>query len=86
MECGYEDAGATTKGYTATVLTLFLFALRLGREMGKISECQFVNDKERLKKVIENMDRILETCEDWCQETVEKLKRSRDMVIITANT
>lgn len=86
VECGYEDAGATTKGYTATVLTLFLFALRLGREMGKISECQFVNDKERLKKVIENMDRILETCEDWCQETVEKLKRSRDMVIITANT
>lgn len=32
------------------------------------------------------MDRILETCEDWCQETAEKLKRSRDMVIITANT
>lgn len=86
VECGYEDAGATTKGYTATVLTLFLFVLQLGRAAGKISDCQFVSYKERLKKIIENMDRVLKTCENWCQETAEKLKRSRDMVIITANT
>ena len=31
VECGYEDAGSTTKGYTATVLTLYLFLLEVAK-------------------------------------------------------
>lgn len=33
IECGYEDAGATTKGFTATVLTLMIWLLILPKAL-----------------------------------------------------
>ena len=38
IECGYEDAGATTKGFTATVLTLMIWIIDTAESIGRITE------------------------------------------------
>lgn len=37
IECGYEDAGATTKGFTATVLTLMIWIIDTAESIGRIN-------------------------------------------------
>ena len=75
IECGYEDAGSTTKGYTATVLTLYLFLL----EFVKHTESTWVQEdgeieqyEERLQKVILNLPNIIPSCETWAGEQAER--------------
>lgn len=85
VECGYEDAGATTKGYTATVLTLILFFIMLGEQSGRITKTQRDNYINRLSAVVENMSRVLEESRMWCENTAYKLRRSSDLVVITCS-
>lgn len=86
VECGYEDAGATTKGYTATVLTLILFFIMLAELSGKITETQKDDYIKRLRMVTENMPKVLEESRDWCKRTAFKLKGSRDLMLITGSS
>lgn len=82
VECGYEDAGATTKGYTATVFTLFLFGLLLARQQGKLSQQEYSQYQQRLKKVIFNMKYVLERSGDWASGTAEKLKGAEELLLL----
>ena len=86
VECGYEDAGATTKGYTATVLTLMLFFIMYAQESGRITETQAEDYIRRLGAVTENMPEVLEESRDWCERTADKLKESRDLMLITGSS
>lgn len=85
IECGYEDAGATTKGYIATVLTLMLFVIMLAKISGKITDLEAEMYRKRLGKVIQNMQQVLEKSEIWCRKTAEKLKNSSDLILISGN-
>ncbi|MDL2295424.1 SIS domain-containing protein, partial [Lachnospiraceae bacterium OttesenSCG-928-E19] len=60
VECGYEDAGATTKGFTATVMTLMLFFITLGIDMNRISVEEAKLYRERLEDVVNNTSIVLE--------------------------
>lgn len=86
VECGYEDAGATTKGYTATVLTLILFFIMFAEQRGKITETRQEDYMNRLAAVTENMSLILEESRVWCESTAYKLKRSRNLMLIAGNS
>lgn len=86
IECDYEDAGSTTKGYTATVLTLYLFLL----EFVKHTESAWVQEdgeieqyEERLQKLILNLPNIIPSCETWAGEQAERLKSCTDLIILT---
>jgi len=82
VECGYEDAGATTKGYTATVLTLILFGLHLAVNTGKLQPEEYREYQQRIRNVITNMPAVLDQSADWCKETAEQLKKTRELIII----
>lgn len=86
VECGYEDAGATTKGYTATVLTLILFFIMLAELSGKITETRKDDYIKRLRTVIENMPGVIEESRSWCERTAHKLKESRDLMLIAGSS
>lgn len=86
VECGYEDAGATTKGYTATVLTLFLFFIMAAEKTGRITGMQKAEYISRLRRVTGNMPGILEESFGWCKRTADKLVNSRDLMLITGSS
>lgn len=83
IECGLEDAGATTKGYTATVLTLMLFGLGLAERRGKISKEESLRYQERMAAVVRNMDFILATRRNFCEQTAKMLKDSKDLILLS---
>lgn len=85
IECGYEDAGATTKGFSAAVLTLWLFILSTAERMKKISRSEARRYRERIHAVIQNMQPVMESSRPWCERTADKLKDSRDMMIISSS-
>ncbi len=86
VECGYEDAGATTKGYTATVLTLLLFILTVARVSGKISDAEADAYRERLANVIEHMRIVLSDSLPWCEQMADKLGKCKNLVLIAGNS
>lgn len=86
VECGYEDAGATTKGYTATVLTLMLFFLMTAEITGQISERDADAYRKRLRKVIRNMKSVLTDSRFWCEQTAKELKTSTDLIVISGGS
>lgn len=85
IECGYEDAGATTKGFTATVLTLMIWIIDLAENIGKITKKEADNYEKRIKVIIKNMRNILQVSKPWCAEVSEKLKDNEDMILISGN-
>lgn len=85
IECGYEDAGATTKGFTATVLTLMIWIIDTAESIGRITEKETENYKRRIDVVIKNMKNILQISKLWCSEISEKLKDNEDMILISGN-
>ena len=83
IECGYEDAGATTKGYTATVVTLLLLICAVAQSHGKISQEEAAGYKSRIEAVVNNMSVVLDDSQLWCERTAEKLKECRDLMILS---
>ncbi len=82
VECGYEDAGATTKGYSATVLTLILFGIELAKTQGILSDSGEKEYQNRVKRILENMPVVLERSVSWSQETAEQLKESKNLIVL----
>lgn len=85
VECGYEDAGATTKGYTATILTLLLFVIMAAENMKKITEQEADTYRNRIRAVIRNMEQVLKDSRRWCERAAEKLKSSSDLILIAGS-
>lgn len=86
IECGYEDAGATTKGYTATVVTLLLLICAVAQSHGKISQEEAAGYKSRIEAVVNNMSVVLDDSQLWCERTAEKLKECRDLMILSGGS
>ncbi len=86
VECGVEDAGATTKGYTATVFTLMLFELGLAEELGKLSVEESLCYLGRMAAVVRNMEAVLEAGRDFSERTAKILRDSKDLILISGET
>ncbi|WP_342759095.1 SIS domain-containing protein [Kineothrix sedimenti] len=82
VECGYEDAGATTKGYTATVLTLILFGIGLAGVQGILSDSKEKEYQGRVKRVIDHMPAVLEKSVNWSQKAAESLKDCKNLIVL----
>lgn len=81
IECGIEDAGATTKGYTATAFTLMLLGLEAAKQTGTICPERYDQYLGRLLHTIEGMQRVLQASEAWYQRNRGGLLRCSQMVV-----
>jgi len=81
IECGIEDAGATTKGYTATAFTLILLGLETAARQKKLPQDEYDALLERLKATIDGMANVLSAAEEWYRRNRESLLSCQQMVV-----
>ena len=82
VECGYEDAGATTKGYTATVFTLMVFGIELAFEKERITDKAYRQYEKTILNMIENMPNVISRAENWYGNIQEELQRCSNLIIL----
>lgn len=66
MGCGNEDSNAKTKGYSATILNLILFALKLGLKKKVLSMEEYKSEIMELKEQVNQISYVREKVEKWC--------------------
>lgn len=80
IECGEEDAGATTKGFTATAYTLLMLCMELaGKELS--AEEQIL--KEKLYLIPQEAKRVLEAQKEQINAVVDQLSSFEQLTIIS---
>ncbi|MDP4109171.1 MAG: SIS domain-containing protein [Bacillota bacterium] len=75
IDCGREYMGPKTKGYTATVLTLYMMSLEAARAIGNISEKEYADYKKRVAAVINNLDVVIKNTLTWFDDNKEDLSK-----------
>ncbi|MCI8475237.1 MAG: SIS domain-containing protein [Oscillospiraceae bacterium] len=65
IDCDREFMGPKTKGYTCTVLTLYIMALEAAKAAGKLDEAQYAAVKARMRKTVDNLDNVITAAEKW---------------------
>jgi glucoselysine-6-phosphate deglycase len=78
---GVENAGATTKSYTAMVLVLELLGLEAAYAGNKISHAEYNDYIERVTRVIDNSSAIIQSAEAWYEHNKEDLLRAKSYLI-----
>lgn len=73
LDCGLEDMGPKTKGYTCTVLTLYMMALEAAKAAGSITAEEYADYKARAQKTISNLDVVIERTNAWFEANKEDL-------------
>lgn len=68
LQVNEEDSNAKTKGFSATLLILILFALELAYTKGNISLDQKNALLLEVEKEISNLDQIIENTISWCEK------------------
>ena len=75
-----EEYGYRTVGFSATLLTLQMIALRIALEAGKISEEEFTAYIEDGLKSAENIPQVIEDGLVWFEKNKEDLKSLRSLM------
>lgn len=75
IDCGREFVGPKTKGYTCTVLTLYLMALEAARTCGNIDSVVYEDNKKRLHTVLSNINQVIEKTKVWFEKNKEDFKK-----------
>lgn len=83
IECGIEDAGATTKGFTATALSLMLLGIRYAFVREELKGDSLRELDQCLRKCIMLMDTIPELMENYYAVAREVLQNIQDLFIIS---
>ena len=82
MNCGKEEYGMRTIGYTISVLDLMLLAVRIGKIRGNISEEEVQAFTADVAKVPASHAGIISQAEQWFRENKRRMMRS-DCIIFT---
>ncbi len=86
LNCGKEEYGQRTIGYTASVLNHMLLALRLGLAKGTISRQQYEAYQADVAKVPDSHRVITEQTKVWYKQNQRQLMRSRCIVFTGAGS
>ncbi|NBJ93105.1 SIS domain-containing protein [Parablautia muri] len=73
VPCGEETVGPKTKGYTITLLTLYLMALEEGKRSGEISGQAYEEYVEGLTQASEYLSENIVRTRQWVQENMEMM-------------
>ncbi|GIO19583.1 phosphosugar isomerase [Oceanobacillus oncorhynchi subsp. incaldanensis] len=77
-----EKAGAKTKGYVASILTLMLFSLEFSEYNQLLSDEKYINYLARMKKTFEKLDEIVHASEEWVYQIKDELTNAREIMVI----
>ncbi|WP_410720333.1 SIS domain-containing protein [Brevibacillus sp. SIMBA_076] len=78
---GDEEAGATTKGYTATVLAFYLAALETARHLNLLKEEEYRSCYNSLTTTIESIPRAIKKADEWYEKNREELLQAKTLIV-----
>lgn len=82
IPCGEETVGPKTKGYTTTVLQLYLFALEAAVECGIRSESYHDDVIGDLKRMVVAMDSNVEASDEWVTRNSGRLQVMKTAYVV----
>ncbi len=85
IDCGPENVGPKTKGYTSTVLTLYLIALETAVVEGKVSPKIYKHYLQTLETAIKNIVQNIRASGVWLNSNINSLIRMEKCFVVTPN-
>lgn len=82
IPCGEETVGPKTKGYTATILILYLMALEAAEKTGSVTAAVYGEYMETLERVSLQYGENIERCRRWMEQNEEGLKTLKEIYLI----
>ena len=82
LEMGIETVGFVTKGYTATVLQLFLLGLSIGQNKKKLSEKQVTEFQNQLEDAMTQIPQIIEKSKAFFEKNQSIFKLGNRFIAI----
>lgn len=77
-----ELIGPRTRGYTATVLTLYLMALEAGLACGAIEEAEYDKAIAAYNETVDNGGQYFKACQDFYDLNLENLSKARKFIFV----
>lgn len=74
LDCGREFVGPKTKGYTCTLLTLYIMAIEAARAKKMVNPSEYAQLMERLHRTMDNVDNVVSATEKWFEQNKEDLR------------
>lgn len=82
IPCGDEAVGPKTKGYTATILTLYLMALEAARKTGSVTEEEYREYLAVLETSSVQYQENIERTRKWMERNEEGLQALREIYLV----
>lgn len=82
LECGEEHAGPKTKGYQASMMTLFLIALSMGEAYQTVSKAKVENIIFRMTLTINRLSALIDESVAWYQRNRSKLLQAKRLIVV----
>lgn len=82
MDCGVEKAVAKTKGYTASVLALFLMGLEMAHKQNRINDEKYQEWKEDLQKTALQIPAIIHDSNQWYEKHQAMLLECNRVIVV----
>ena len=86
IECGPETAGPKTKGYTSTILTLYLMALEAALANGGITSADYDAYIAVLASAANNMEQNIKAGEAWLNANMDALTKLEKCFVVAPDT
>ena len=78
---GEEEAGATTKGYTATVLAFYLAALEAAYRLKRVDDAQYQSYTEGIANTIEAIPAAIRKADEWYEKNRQQLLEAKTLIV-----
>lgn len=82
VECGEEKAGPKTKGYVATLLTLYLLAIEIACGKAYIDNNKYQQYLADINKTINNINYIIDESEKWYEKNMKDFVETNRIIVI----
>jgi len=73
LDCGFEYFGPKTKGYTCSVLTLYMIALETAKAMDRVSDAEYEHYRETCRNSLSRIPSIIDASEEFISKNREEL-------------
>lgn len=78
---GEEEAGATTKGYTATVLAFYLAALETAYRLNRVDEQEYQSYRDGIAKTIDSIPVAIRKADEWYEKHRSELLKAKTLIV-----
>lgn len=82
LNFGIEKVGFVTKGFSATVLNIFLFGIILSENKNIISNKMAKDYLEKLEKIVNHIPKVINITENYFEENKQLLKETNRFIAI----